>query len=86
MLGIDVKEIEGKLVITWQLSKTVIPLSDIKDVSNDNTYGGEVRNAIRIGTPYGTTDRVVIKTSSQTYILFTTNGDNIMKKIKSFVH
>ncbi|MCY7562849.1 SunI/YnzG family protein [Paenibacillus macerans] len=51
------------LIITWQLSKTEIFLKDIEEVGFDETYGGEEKNAIRIGTPYGTTDRVFIKTT-----------------------
>ncbi|MEI2666264.1 hypothetical protein V8G47_16715 [Rossellomorea sp. LJF3] len=58
----------------YQLTKIEIPLSDIKDVVNDDTYGGEEKSALRIGTPYGHTDRVVIKTKKGTYILFTSIG------------
>lgn len=85
MLGIGVKKQGDLLVITWQFSKTEIPLSNILDVYSDDTYAGEPPNAIRIGTPYATTDRIAIKTESNTYILFTTNGMNVLNKIKSFL-
>ncbi|MFX5502080.1 hypothetical protein ACM5ME_18985, partial [Bacillus subtilis] len=41
------------------------------------------KSAVRIGFPYGSTDRVVIKTANNTYILFTTNAASIMSKIVS---
>lgn len=80
------KKNNDKLIITWQLSKTEIQISDIREVYSDDTYAGETNDAVRIGTPYGTTDRVVIKTTSITYILFTTNGLSILNKIRSFLN
>ncbi|PFA63060.1 hypothetical protein CN378_18675 [Bacillus sp. AFS015802] len=62
------------LRIQWQLSQIDIPFSEIKEVTNDDTYSGEEKKAIRIGYPYGHTDRVVIKAKSGTYILYTSNG------------
>ncbi|MNS67301.1 hypothetical protein D3C72_1005490 [compost metagenome] len=85
MDGIDVKKLEDTLVIHWQMSKTEIPLSEIKEVFYDNTYAGEGKDAVRIGTPYGTTDRVVISTNTKLYILFTTNGSTILNRIKSYI-
>ncbi|MFC0190382.1 hypothetical protein ACFFJY_18935 [Fictibacillus aquaticus] len=72
------------LLIKWQLSKIEIPLSDITDVVNDDTYAGEEKSAIRIGNPYGNTDRVVIKTLKGTYVLFTSIG-GMRDKILSFM-
>lgn len=83
MFGINVKKCENTVIIKWQLSKIEIPLSDILDVSLDNTYGGEEKESIRIGTPYGTTDRITIKTKTSTYILYTTNSNSIMNKLQS---
>ncbi|WP_309247377.1 SunI/YnzG family protein [Bacillus halotolerans] len=68
-------------MINWQLSKIEIPIKEINDVFLDPNYGGEEKNAVRIGFPYGSTDRVVIKTANNTYILFTTNAGSIMSKI-----
>ncbi|WP_433942938.1 hypothetical protein [Paenibacillus sp. SN-8-1] len=85
MVGINVKKLEDHLLIQWQMSSTEIPLSEIKDVFYDDTYAGEGRDAVRIGTPYGTTDRVVISTNTKPYILFTTNGNTIINKIKSYI-
>ncbi|AIQ21148.1 hypothetical protein H70357_34050 [Paenibacillus sp. FSL H7-0357] len=82
MLGINVTQSDENLVIKWQLSKFEIPLSEIVEVTQDDTYGGSEKNAIRIGTPYGTTDRVVIKTQSIIYILFTSDAAAIIKKIE----
>lgn len=84
-MGINVKKENDTLIITWQLSKTEIFLKDIEEVGFDETYGGEEKNAIRIGTPYGTTDRIFIKTTSNTYILFTTNGETLMNRIKGYL-
>ncbi|MDY7224557.1 SunI/YnzG family protein [Halalkalibacterium halodurans] len=83
MLGINVKKDDTNLVIQWQLSTTTIPLNDIIEVNEDETYGGENPAAVRIGTPYGTTDRIVIKTKKQDYLLFTTNKAKVLKEIHS---
>lgn len=81
MLGINVKKSNDIVIIKWQLSKVEIPVAEILDVGLDDTYGGEEKAAIRIGTPYGNTDRVVIKTKTYTYILYTTNPTSIKNKI-----
>ncbi|MFE7083278.1 hypothetical protein [Priestia megaterium] len=82
-VGIDVKKTEKELVIKWQLATFNIPLEDIIEVSGDDTYGGTNADAIRIGPPYGTTDRIFIKTKKQNYMIFTTNKFTIMKEINS---
>jgi len=73
-------------VIRWLLTKITIPITDILIVTTDDTYGGEEKQAIRIGMPYGTTDRVVIITNKNTYILFTTNYISIQKKLNSYIN
>ncbi|MBL3646908.1 MULTISPECIES: SunI/YnzG family protein [Bacillus] len=83
MLGINVEKTNENLIINWQLSKIEIPIREINDVFLDPSYGGEGKSAVRIGFPYGSTDRVVIKTANNTYILFTTNAASIMSKIVS---
>lgn len=80
MIGIKVEKSKN-LIINWQLSKIEIPIKEINDVFLDPNYGGEEKSAVRIGFPYGSTDRVVIKTTNSTYILFTTNAASIMNKI-----
>lgn len=72
------------LHIRWQMSKIDIPLSDINEVLNDETYAGEDKAAIRIGYPYGHTDRVVINTSMESYIIFTSHG-GLKEKITSSI-
>ncbi|QNK38516.1 SunI/YnzG family protein [Bacillus subtilis] len=83
MLGINVEKSNENLIINWQLSKIEIPIKEINDVFLDLNYGGEEKSAVRIVFPYGSTDRVVIKTANHTYILFTTNAALIMNKIVS---
>ncbi|MCC2529612.1 hypothetical protein LKL24_19755 [Bacillus halotolerans] len=80
MIGIKVEKSKN-LIINWQLSKIEIPIKEINDVFLDPNYGGEEKSAVRIGFPYGSTDRVMIKTTNSTYILFTTNAASIMNKI-----
>ncbi|MHC5531433.1 SunI/YnzG family protein [Priestia megaterium] len=82
-VGIDVKKTENELIIKWQLAKFNIALEDIIEVTEDDTYGGEEADAIPIGPPYGTTDRIFIKTKKQDYILFTTNRATILNRIHS---
>lgn len=86
MFEIFVKKVNSDIVIRWLLSKTTIPISDILTVSSDDTYGGKEKQAIRIGMPYGTTDRVVITTKESTYILFTTNYISIEEKLNSYLN
>lgn len=82
MLGIHVKKTKEELIISWQLAKITIPLSDVIEVTEDVTYAGvEDISAIRIGTAYGTTDRILIKTVKQNYVLFTTNKVSILNAI-----
>lgn len=82
-LGISVKKTEKELIIKWQFTKINIPLEEIIEVTEDDTYGGEKIDAIRIGSPYGTTNRILIKTQKQDYILFTTNTSKILNEINS---
>jgi hypothetical protein len=85
MLGIVVERIKKDIVIKYQLAELRIPISDIIKVTLDDTNGGIDTRAIRIGNPSGTTDRVVIKTKSNSYILFTTNYTSIMNRLKSAI-
>ncbi|HDX9587044.1 TPA: hypothetical protein ROX94_006417, partial [Bacillus cereus] len=63
MLGINVKKTNEELIISWQLAEITIPLRDVIEVTEDATYAGvEEVDVIRIGTSYGTTDRILIKT------------------------
>ncbi|HDR7783522.1 MULTISPECIES: hypothetical protein [Bacillus] len=82
MLGIDVKKKKEELIISWQFAEVTIPLRDVIEVAEDDTYAGvEEPSAIRIGTAYGTTDRILIRTVKQNYVLFTTNKVSILKAI-----
>ncbi|USL16730.1 SunI/YnzG family protein [Bacillus thuringiensis] len=82
MLGINVKKTKKELIISWQLTEITIPLRDVIEVTEDDTYAGvEESNVIRIGTPYGTTNRILIKTAKQNYVLFTTNKVSILNAI-----
>ncbi|HFK1545129.1 hypothetical protein CN286_27205 [Bacillus anthracis] len=84
MLGIHVEKTKDELIISWQFSKIHIPLCEITEITEDNTYAGvEEKSTIRIGTAYGTTDRILIKTVKQNYLLFTTNRVSILNKIKA---
>lgn len=84
MLGIRVKETDRYVVIKWQLSKLEIPKEEIIKVSMDDTYGGKGVTPIRIGLPYGTTERVVIETKNQNYLLYT-NKSSLKGKIESML-
>lgn len=84
MLGIRISRENDQLVVKWQLAKIEIPFADITAVELDDTYAGTEPSAIRIGTPYATTDRVIITTLNNTYILFTTNYTAIQNKINRY--
>ncbi|KAB7666879.1 hypothetical protein [Bacillus sp. B1-b2] len=82
-LGIEIKKTAKELIINWQLTEVRIPIEEIVEFIEDDTYGGVDKTAVRIGTPYGTTDRIYIKTKKQNYLLYTTNKFALMKKIKA---
>lgn len=84
MFDIKVEKIDGSILVKWQLYKIEIPISEIVEVSNDETYAGKDPSAIRIGFPYGTAERVRIKTKNASYLLYT-NSPSLKDKISSFL-
>ncbi|MEO2214423.1 hypothetical protein ABGV40_26505 [Paenibacillus amylolyticus] len=84
MLGVNVKKIEDQLVIRWQFSKFEIPISNITSVTLDDTYGGSELSAVRIGAAYGASKTILIRTTNQSYILFTSN-EALFPKISDLV-
>jgi len=86
LFEVFVKKVNSDIVIRWLLTKIKIPIADISAVATDDTYSGKEKQAIRIGMPYGTTDRVVIITKDSTYILFTTNYLAIQQKLNSYIN
>ncbi|AIY04992.1 putative cytoplasmic protein [Planococcus sp. PAMC 21323] len=86
MFEVFVKKVNSDVVIRWLFTKITIPIADILAISTDDTYGGKEKTAIRIGMPYGTTDRVVITTKDSTYLLFTTNYVSIQNKLNGYIH
>lgn len=47
MIGINVKEDNENVMVSWQLSRLEIPKNEITEVMSDDTYGGEDKTAIR---------------------------------------
>ncbi|WP_440117905.1 SunI/YnzG family protein [Paenibacillus sp. QZ-Y1] len=84
MLSIKVQQVEHQLVICWQFSKIEIPIADIRVVTLDDTYGGSEPSAIRIGAAYGASETILIRTTNQSYILFTSN-EALFPKISALV-
>lgn len=84
MLEVKVTKNNNKLQIKWQLSTIEILLSDITAVTNDETYAGKEISGIRIGLPYGNTDRIIIHTKIDNYIIYTSIG-NLKDKIMDFM-
>ncbi|MFS0857465.1 hypothetical protein [Paenibacillus taichungensis] len=84
MLGIKVQQVENQLIIRWQLSKIEIPISDIKAVTLDDTYGGSEPSAVRIGAAYGASETILIRTTNQPYILFT-SSETLFPKISAML-
>ncbi|KHF40508.1 SunI/YnzG family protein [Halalkalibacter okhensis] len=84
-MEVKVSEKNGNLQIRWILNKIEIPILEIIEVLSDDTYSGEEKASIRIGFPYGNTDRVVIKTKKETYTIFT-SGNRTKEKILSLMN
>ena len=85
MTGIAIKKAQNHLIIKWQLTTATIPIDSIIEVGLNDTYGGTEKQAIRLGTPYGTTDRIVIKTVGDSYLLFTTNYKAILNQLAAYL-
>lgn len=83
MFDVSVKQVEDQLVIRWQLSKIEIPLTQITSVTLDDSYGGSEPTAIRIGYARST-ERILIRTAQQSYILFT-NSVNLFPAIQTML-
>ncbi|PYE47767.1 hypothetical protein HUB98_24900 [Paenibacillus barcinonensis] len=83
MFGVSAKQVEDQLVICYQFTKIEIPLNQITSVTLDDTYGGSEPSAIRIG-PARTTERILIRTTHQSYILFT-NSVNMFSVIRAML-
>ncbi|WP_173917738.1 hypothetical protein [Halobacillus sp. Marseille-Q1614] len=84
MLHITVTDNNENVILKWQFSKIKIPKNDVMEVVSDDTYAGEDKKAVRIGYPSGSTDRVVIRTKKDNYILFTSQI-SIKEKIESMI-
>ncbi|KGX86503.1 SunI/YnzG family protein [Pontibacillus litoralis] len=86
MFQISVESLSDDLIIKWNGQQFVIPKVDIKKVEADNTYDGhEVPEAITIGFPYSTSDRVRITTDDNVYLLFTSQS-TLKERIQRIVH
>ncbi|WP_434752182.1 SunI/YnzG family protein [Paenibacillus amylolyticus] len=84
MFAVSAKQVEDQLIIRWQLSKYELPLAQITSVTLDDTYGGSEPSAIRIGPVGGTTERILIRTTNQSYILFT-NSVSLISQIQAML-
>lgn len=85
MINIEIENLNDNIVISWQLANMKIPVSDIIDLRLNDTYEKEEQGAIRIGNRQKEADRLVIKTISYTYIIFSPNGRLMKEKINSFL-
>ncbi|WP_280771185.1 hypothetical protein [Salipaludibacillus daqingensis] len=85
MFEIDVSTSRSHLIIQWQLSNIKVPIKEITEISHDDSYGGVNQPGIRIGTPSDSTDRLVIKTPSRNFILFTSKGPQLENKLNSIM-
>nr|WP_154958302.1 hypothetical protein [Paenibacillus xylanexedens] len=83
MFAVSAKQVKDQLIIRWQLSKFEIPLAQIISVTLDDTYGGSETSAIRIGHARST-ERILIRTTHQSYILFT-NSVNLLPQIQDMI-
>ena len=84
MFEVKINKVDDLIIIKWQLSKVEIPISDIIRVGYDDTYSGSSNKVMRIGYPYGTTDRILIHTTKQDYLIYTSVGAT-KEKILSFM-
>ncbi|MDT8861251.1 hypothetical protein N0O92_13495 [Alkalihalobacillus sp. MEB130] len=84
MFEVKIEQTKDDIVFKWQLSKMNIPITDIVDVTSDDTYAGDKSSVMRIGYPYGTTERIYIKTQKSNYLVFTSKA-SIKEQIVSAI-
>lgn len=85
MFEVKISKQDNLIVVKWQLSKIEIPISDIMNVTYDDSYAGKSKRAMRIGYPYGTTDRILIQTARTDYLIYTSIGST-MEKVLSLIN
>src|SRR5699024_11572266 len=85
MFEVKVTKQGDAIGIKWRLVKVKVPIAEIIDVTYDESYAGESKTAVRIGYPYGTTNRILIKTVKTNYIIYTSIGST-KEKILSLIN
>ncbi|WP_322903158.1 hypothetical protein [Paenibacillus campi] len=81
MSSIKIARDEDQLVIDWQQSKLEIPLNEAVYVALDHDHPLPDCHAALLQTPYGTRERIMIQTGTDTYLLL--SGDRITVLNKS---
>ncbi len=81
MSGIKIARDDDQLIIDWQQSKLEIPLNEAVYVTLDQEYPMLDCHPALLKTPYGTRERVMIQTGTDTYLLL--NGDRMTVLNKS---
>lgn len=85
MFEVKINKKDDFIIVKWQLNTIKIPISEIIDVTDDDTYAGKSKTAMRIGYPYGTTERIIIQTVQTDYLIYTSIGST-KEKVLSLIN
>ncbi|PEE40963.1 SunI/YnzG family protein [Bacillus pseudomycoides] len=82
MQDIKVTKTHEQLTIEWQTAEINILLEDIVEIIEDNDYVPEKKRLVKIGTQSSESDRILIRTTTLDYALFTINKISLSNKIR----
>ncbi|OEH93581.1 hypothetical protein [Bacillus solimangrovi] len=81
-MSVKVKDNGDRITISWLVSKFNIDKKEITNVYEGSEYAGDASISVHIGHPYANTDRIIIETTSDNYLIYTSNGDGILELLQ----
>ncbi|ARJ50324.1 hypothetical protein [Staphylococcus lutrae] len=84
-MAMTVKKNENEVHIQWRVADIHIPNSEIRNVTEDQDIHAVPdvgsKKVSRIGSTFGKTNRVIIDTDSQQYIIYTFNDKKVYNEV-----
>ena len=84
-MAMTVKKDNNEVRIQWRVADIKIPTSEIKNISQDQEIHAvpdlDSKNISRIGSSFGKTNRVIIDTDDDEYIIDTHNDQKVYNEL-----
>ncbi|OIK13317.1 hypothetical protein [Bacillus sp. MUM 13] len=84
-MTVEIMDKEDFIILKWQLSHIEIPKNDILSIKQDDTYAGDPSATVRLGFPYASTDRLLIETRHDKYLVFTNESPKFLRILQTEV-